>query len=129
MMNSALSPAILFAVATGGALGAVLRYLVSVKGASLMIGQMPLGMLLVNAAGSLLIGVVVGLLQSRAIDSELWRPLLVVGLLGGLTTFSTFSLEALTLISRDQWLAAMLYVTTSVVGCIALTALGFKMAS
>lgn len=129
MINSALSPAILLAVATGGALGAVLRYLVSVKGASLMIGQVPLGTLLVNAAGSLLIGVVVGLLQTRAIDSELWRPLLVVGLLGGLTTFSTFSLEALTLISRDQWLAAMLYVTTSFVGCIALTALGFKMAS
>lgn len=128
MISTTFSPTVLIAIAAGGASGAVLRYLISVKFAQLLGEGFPWGTLVVNAVGSLLIGLFIGLLQTRSLEGDLWRPLLVVGLLGGLTTFSTFSLETVSLIQRDQWVLALCYSGASLLGCIALTFLGFKIA-
>ncbi|MDP1930669.1 MAG: fluoride efflux transporter CrcB [Gammaproteobacteria bacterium] len=103
------------AVAAGGALGAVSRYwLVSAMGAS----RFPWGTLTVNVAGSVLIGVLYVLITEKAVLSEQWRALLVVGYLGAFTTFSTFSLDALMLLQDGRLLHAGLYVLGSVVICL-----------
>jgi len=82
----------------GAALGGVLRFAITslvVAGAGA--GAAPLATLAINLAGSFFIGVVVGVAQTRPEISPLWRTFLATGILGGFTTFSTFSLDALAL--------------------------------
>lgn len=101
-------------VACGGALGAVLRY-----GATLWI-RAPLGVLCVNVLGSFLIGLAFVLLtQGRGAHA-----FIVVGTLGGFTTFSSFSLDALRLFEAGQIALAGAYVMGTVVLCLAAVALG-----
>jgi len=71
--------------------------------------------LCINVSGSFLIGLVVQTVQARAMISPLWRPFLVTGVLGGYTTFSTFSLEALSLATDGLALTSLFYVAASVV--------------
>ena len=101
-------------VALGAALGGVLRFactaLVVARAGTL---AAPFATLGINVVGSLLIGVVVGVVQSRPELSPLWRLFFATGILGGFTTFSTFSLEALGLGSSNVLLAAA-YVLGSV---------------
>lgn len=100
-------------VALGGAVGASLRYLTGVGVARLFgAGGFPLGVLTANILGSGLMGVLVVLLAQRG-WSHL-NPLLITGMLGGFTTFSSFSLETLTLWERGQAAQAGLYVALSV---------------
>ena len=107
----------LLQVALGGAIGASLRYLAGV-GAVRLIGQgFPWGTLFVNLLGSLAMGALVVLLAQK--DATRLAPLLLTGLLGGFTTFSAFSLDAVTLYERGQIGAAASYVTASVVLSIA----------
>jgi CrcB protein len=89
------------AVALGGALGSVIRYLVQIAAVQRFGPGFPAGTFAINVLGSFLIGVVIELAQTRALGmtTEL-RTFLAVGVLGGFTTFSSFSFEALTLI-RD----------------------------
>ncbi|MGX9856637.1 fluoride efflux transporter FluC [Limimaricola variabilis] len=106
-------------VALGGAAGASLRFLV---------GQavvFPMGTVAVNIAGSLAIGVLWVLLEGRA--SQL-APLLITGLLGGFTTFSAFSLDALRLVEAGRAGAALAYVAGSVIFSIAACAAGLWIA-
>jgi len=119
-MATTLSPlAALVNVAVGGAFGAVLRYQLgrSMTGwiGPAAMGVFPWATLAVNALGSLLMGVLAGWLTFRAGESgEQMRLLLGVGLLGGFTTFSAFSLEMVLLIERGQLLFAALYAFLSV---------------
>ncbi len=104
------------AIAVGGALGALSRYwLVSLMGAS----RFPWGTFTVNVLGSCLIGVLYVLISEKAILSEQWRSLLVIGYLGAFTTFSSFSLDALLLLQEGRLLQAALYVLGSVALCLA----------
>lgn len=98
----------LLMVASGGALGSALRYLVSgaVQGIFPAI-TLPVGTLAVNASGSLLIGLFAGLVEYRQMFGPGVRLLLVVGVLGGYTTFSAFSLETLSLLRSGQSFAAL----------------------
>lgn len=101
-------------VMAGGAMGSLLRY---VFGAAIMTrlgARFPIGTLIINVSGSFLIGALMTLLTERLQPHPNWRLLLVVGFLGGYTTFSSFEYETLTLV-RDgaQWLA-MLNVVGSV---------------
>lgn len=131
LMNATLtmfSPAILAAVALGGATGAVLRYMVSSWSIARFGEGFPWGTLTVNLIGSFLIGVAVALLSSRLLEGDVWRPLIVVGLLGSLTTFSTFSLEMLGFLQRGQLFTAAGYLLASVLGCVLLTYCGFTIA-
>jgi CrcB protein len=98
----------LLLVAAGGALGSVLRHLVSIAGLTLLGAAFPWGTLAVNLIGSAGIGIAGGLGVQGG-----WRLLLVTGLLGGFTTFSAFSLETGLLWQRAPWLAA-LYVVASI---------------
>ncbi|HEU4820127.1 MAG TPA: fluoride efflux transporter CrcB [Qipengyuania sp.] len=119
-MATTLSPfAAMVNVAVGGAFGAVLRYQLgrSMTGwlGPAAMGVFPWATLTVNALGSLLMGVLAGWLTFRGTANwEQLRLLLGVGLLGGFTTFSAFSLEMVLLIERGQLLFAALYAFLSV---------------
>ncbi|MDZ7709462.1 MAG: fluoride efflux transporter CrcB [Roseovarius sp.] len=112
----------LLQVAAGGAIGAVMRFGVTVGMARVAGPGFPLGVLTVNVLGSFLIGVLFVLSFQRGFDHL--NPFLITGVLGGFTTFSTFSLEALTLYERGAAGAALAYVGLSVVLSLGAVALG-----
>lgn len=99
----------IFLVFIGGGFGAVLRYIITTQAAARLSGLFPWGTLIVNAVGSLLMGFIIGVLINRAYSlGESARLLLAVGFLGGFTTFSSFSMETVTLIKGDSLLLAVL---------------------
>lgn len=98
----------LLLVAGGGALGAASRYLVGYWALTLLGPGFPWGTLLVNVSGSFLIGVVLGLVEIGALPASA-RPFLAVGVLGGYTTFSSFSYEALLLTQEGDYASALFY--------------------
>jgi CrcB protein len=104
--------ATLLQVALGGALGAVARHLTGVAAIRLLGPGYPWGTLVVNVVGSFLMGVLVVILAQSS--ATRLAPFLVTGVLGGFTTFSAFSLDALTLWERGQGALAALYVAASV---------------
>jgi CrcB protein len=112
------------AVAVGGALGAMARYWMYNAWQKLAEHSFPYITLLVNVFGSLLIGVVFVLLVERGALSLEWRNVISVGFLGGFTTFSTFSLDALSLLEQGEIALALLYVLASVLVCILAAWLG-----
>lgn len=99
-------------VALGGAIGASARYLTSVGTMRLVGPGFPWATLMVNIAGSFLMGALVVVLAHR--DGMRLAPFLMTGILGGFTTFSAFSLDALTIYERGQVALAGLYVLASV---------------
>ncbi|WP_101065498.1 fluoride efflux transporter CrcB [Roseovarius salinarum] len=99
-------------VALGGAIGAAARYLASVGTMRLMGPGFPWGTLVVNVAGSFLMGVLVVILAHR--DDTRLAPFLMTGVLGGFTTFSAFSLDAMAIFERGQAALAGFYVGASV---------------
>jgi CrcB protein len=105
-------------VMVGGAVGSGARYLTGSAVTALLGPDYPFGTLAVNIVGGLLMGVLVGVL-ARNSASEHWRLLLAVGVLGGFTTFSAFSLEVVTMIERGAFGVAFGYVLVSVIGSIA----------
>lgn len=110
-----MNPTTLLAVAAGGSLGSVARYLVGV-GAGRLIGKnYPFGTLIINVTGSFLIGLFVALFATRWDVSQAWRIFLTVGICGGYTTFSTFSLDAWYLIERSEMVGAIAYMAGSVI--------------
>ena len=105
----------LLLVALGGGFGAALRHLVGMATLRLFGPAFPFGTLFVNVAGSFAMGLLVVWLAGRAgPENPALTRLLATGLLGGFTTFSSFSLDALTLLERGQVGLAGLYVGASV---------------
>lgn len=100
-------------IALGGALGAVLRYAGVMLASQLLPVAFPFGTLLVNLLGSLAIGSVFGALGGHPQFETFLRPLLVIGILGGFTTFSSFTMEVLLLMQSKQFIHALLYVLAS----------------
>ena len=113
----------LLLVFIGGGLGAMSRFLVTTALAG-KLGNFPLGTLAANFFGSLLMGLVVGILAGRY---ESVRLFVAVGFLGGFTTFSSFSAETLALIQNGQIFAAAANVIVSVVASLTACAVGLKM--
>jgi len=113
-------------VALGGGLGAACRYGVSLA-MPVKPGEWPWATFSINVMGSLLIGVLAGWLARNA-DGEQWRLFLGVGVLGGFTTFSAYSLETLRMIERGDWAGAGLYALGSVAAGLAAVAIGAEFA-
>lgn len=119
----------LLLVAAGGATGAVARYLVGVQATRAFGTGWPYGTLIVNVVGGLLMGLLVATLASRGgDDQERWRVLLGVGLLGGFTTFSAFSLEVAAMIERRALGSAFGYSMISVILSVAALFAGLMLA-
>jgi len=118
----------LVVIAFGGACGAVLRFLVS-SGVYQWLGRgFPYGTLTVNVLGSFLIGLLTQslVLQRVALSME-YRSAILVGLLGSFTTFSTFSLETITLLEQGELTKATLNITLSLMACLLAVWLGMLM--
>lgn len=107
--------------AAGGAIGAAGRFLVAVGAARLLGIGFPWGTMIVNVLGSFAMGALVGLFALRLTGSESLRVFLAVGVLGGFTTFSAFSLDFVSLIERKAMGSAALYAGASV--CLSILAL------
>lgn len=116
------------AIASGGAVGAVLRYWVSTSVYAFSGRGFPYGTLAVNVLGSLVMGFLFVWLLERLSNDLTLRAFLLIGLLGAFTTFSTFSVETLNLIESGQLARALVNVLLSVVLCIAAAALGVLLA-
>jgi len=110
-------------VAVGGALGALARYGVQL-GLPHSPGAWPWATVAVNLTGCLLIGLLLAVLLARAPDHPWLRPFLATGVLGGYTTFSTFSVDAVQLVEAGRWPLAVVYLLVSVVGGLAAVVLG-----
>lgn len=118
----------LLVVASGGALGAVARYLASGWVQNLAGGFFPWGTFAVNATGSLLLGFALVWLQGTVASPET-RQFITIGFLGGFTTFSTFSFEATAMLRDGEWWRAGGYTLGSVTLGIAAVVVGGVLAS
>lgn len=101
-----------FQVALGGALGATLRYATVISTARMLGASFPVGTIFINILGSFIMGFLVVALEQRNLLNL--YPFLMVGLLGGFTTFSAFSLDTYMLYEQGNIVGLMLYVTISV---------------
>lgn len=103
-------------VGAGGFLGSILRYVLSGWVHRILDNPwFPYGTLAVNIAGSLAIGFLAGLAESRLFFTSEVRLLVFIGLLGGFTTFSSFTMETFTLARNAQFLAALMNITAQVI--------------
>jgi fluoride exporter len=102
-------------VAVGGAFGAAARYLINVSPLSRVFEHFPLPTLVVNTAGSFLLGFLLILLTDRLAVSDNLRMMVIVGFLGAFTTFSTFEMEIYGLMKERLFSTALLYLMLSVV--------------
>ncbi len=114
-------------VAIGGAIGAMGRYWVS-KQLPQSADSFPSATLIVNGVGALLIGIFMGLIAVKPAFSN-FRPLLVTGMLGALTTYSTFAFESVLLWTNGHSLLAISNVLANTLLCLILAALGYTLRS
>jgi CrcB protein len=117
-------------VGTGGFIGAIARYGISgLVQRSAALSSFPYGTLAVNMLGCLLIGIAVGLVDSRQVFGPDFKLFAVVGLLGGFTTWSTFGYETLTLLRDAEYLRATANVAIHVMLGLVLVWAGYALAS
>jgi CrcB protein len=114
-----MNPAALIGVALGGALGSLARYAVGIYAGRWLGTNFPWGTLFINISGSFLIGAFAETFALRWDSGQATRVFLVVGICGGYTTFSTFSLDVVTLLGRGEIFAATAYAAASVVLSVA----------
>ena len=114
-------------IALGSALGGMTRYWFTGLATRLISESFPWGTLLVNVSGSLVIGILAALVpeDGRLLFVPDARAFFMIGLCGGYTTFSSFSLETLNLARNGEWLAAATYVGASVLACLLAVAVGY----
>lgn len=100
-------------IGIGGFAGANARFYLSREIGVRLGSQLPYGTLFVNLSGAFLIGVLFTILSDRLVADLFWRQLLVVGFLGGFSTFSAYTLEAIELMQHGRWAAALAYLLGS----------------
>jgi len=112
-------------VASGGAVGAVLRYLTS-NFFRFYFPNFPIGTLFINFIGSFLIGILASNLESRGTSYIFIKYFLIIGILGSFTTFSTFSLETIQLVNDKKLFLSLVYILLSISLCIFGAFFGFN---
>lgn len=117
----------LLIVAFGGAIGAISRFQVTVWLSAWH--NFPYATLVVNVVGSFIMGLLTAALSNGTLIAPHWRPLIGVGFLGALTTFSTFSMDTLVLFQQGYWLKAGLNVLLNLTLCMIAVALGYALLS
>lgn len=117
----------LIMIAAGGASGAICRYWLANLINANVHGKIPLGTLSVNLIGSFFIGIMYVLIAERMSLHADWRNIITVGFLGAFTTFSTFSLDTITLIENGQLGNAALYISSSLLLCLFATWLAISL--
>ncbi len=125
-MSAAASPATWAAIAAGAVLGAWARFALGLA-LNRAGTPMPWGTLAANVVGGLAIGAALAVFERRPELSAAWRPFLVTGLLGALTTFSTFSAESLQMIQRGALGHALLHTGAHLLGSLAAAAIGWRL--
>ena len=115
----------LFYVASGGAVGAVLRYLTS-NFYKFYFPNFPIGTLFINFIGSFLIGILASHLESRGTSYIFIKYFLIIGILGSFTTFSTLSLETIQLVNDKKLFLSLVYIFLSISLCILGAFFGFN---
>ncbi|BFM49117.1 fluoride efflux transporter CrcB [Marinomonas sp. THO17] len=116
-----------FMIAFGGALGALSRYGMTKWINSYWHHHFPLATMMVNLLGCFLMGIAFVIISERMPSLEPYRPLVMVGFLGAFTTFSTFSLEIVSLIHMQAWLTALSYLLLSCILGVLGVALGMAL--
>jgi fluoride exporter len=101
-------------VGSGGFIGSALRYLVQVNVEKLMSSTFPMGTLLVNVTGSFIIGIIYAFAEKGNLMSPEWRIFLAVGICGGFTTFSSFTMDNLNLMKDNSLIQLLLYTGGSI---------------
>ena len=120
-----MQPLLLLAVGTGGFVGAILRFLISGWVQKLSPTLFPVGTLSVNVIGSFLIGFLALYFESVVAPQQ--KALVITGMLGALTTFSTFSLETVTMLQGGLWSRVTMNITLNVFLCVVATLLGMML--
>lgn len=121
-------PVTILLIALGGALGSVARYAVSLGVLRLTNPYFPYGTFAVNIIGSTIFGIIVGLAQHRVPLSAELRAFLLVGILGGFTTFSTFAFDSMTLLREGQVGLALINMLGQLVLGVGALWVGFRVA-
>lgn len=116
-------------IALGGAVGACGRFMLSELAVTLFGKGFPYGTLGVNVLGSFLMGILFVLIEQGAIAGSPWRQLIGLGMLGALTTFSTFSMDNFLLLQSGEWLKLALNMVLNVVLCLVAVAAGYYLLS
>ena len=116
----------LLAIAIGGAIGAVFRYVLGNQISVIFGTNFPFSILIINVIGSFFMGMAIESFNLFSISNEPLQKFLTVGILGAFTTFSTFSLDALDLIMKNRISDAFLYVSASVLLAIVFLLLGIQ---
>lgn len=122
MFNSIL------AISIGASIGAVGRWSLSLWLNKVFL-FIPLGTLVANLVGGYLIGVAFALFANHPSWPAEWRLLVITGFLGGLTTFSTFSIETVSLLQQEKWLWAIMQISLHVLGSLVMTLMGLATVS
>ena len=118
----------IFLVMFGGAIGAGFRYHIGSVALRNLGPGFPFGTWIVNLLGGLLMGVLAGVIARTPIEGEPLRLFLGVGVLGGFTTFSAFSLEMFNMLSRGQYIIAGAYAVSSLAGSVMFLVIGLVLA-
>jgi len=118
----------ILSVAIGGAIGSIFRFLLAKKVQAMIQSAIPWGVLLVNFLGCFLIGLLSTLFLEKLQVSPVWRAGILIGFLGGFTTFSTFTNDAINLIDVGSMLPAVLYIFLSLSLCLIATWIGLYLA-
>ncbi len=129
-MTNGISNFALYAfVALGGACGASLRFFVSQLLLNWLGKGFPFATLAVNISGSLIMGLLYGLIEEGIIEVSIYRTLIGIGFLGAFTTFSTFSLDSLLLLQQGEIFKAIANILLNVCLCILAAGIGMYLVS
>lgn len=119
--------ALLF-IGLGGAIGAMMRFGLTYTMTTWLGKGFPFGTLLVNIIGSFLMGLLFSLIEHGIVREMPWHPLIGLGFIGALTTFSTFSIDTLLLLQTGDWHKALINILLNVVVCLGAVWLGMQLA-